>query len=115
MKNILSEGALQAMVLWKRDSAAGVLRKRGLSRNRNGISEHVKRRMDIASETTNQLNKRIYRPRNIELKAKVNLHKSLVNSILLYNAKCWQIGKADEVRLFPEEMLEKITKTEPES
>ena len=69
-----------------------------ISRNGKG-SEDIKRRIDIASVTTNQLNKSIYRAKNIKLKTKINLHKSLVNSILLYNAECWQICKADEVRL----------------
>ena len=83
--------------------------------SRNGkSSEDIKRRIDIASATTNQLNKSIYRANNIKLNTKINLHKSLVNSILLYNAECWQISKADEVRLksFQKRCLKKITKAD---
>ena len=37
-----------------------------------------------------------------------------MNSILLYNAECWQICKADEVRLksFQKRYLKKITKAD---
>ena len=83
--------------------------------SRNGkSSEDIKRRIDIASATTNQLNKCIYRAKNIKLKTKINLHKSLVHSILLYNAECWQICKADEVRLKSSQKrcLKKITKAD---
>jgi len=37
-------------------------------------SEDIKRRIDIASATTNQLNKCIYRANNIKLNTKINLH-----------------------------------------
>ena len=83
--------------------------------SRNGkSSEDIKRQIDTASATTNQLNKSIYRAKNIKLKTKINLHKSLGNSILLYNAECWQICKADEVRFrsFQNRCLKKITKAD---